>query len=322
MSLMHTSVLIVGGGPVGSTLALDLASRGIDVIVAERNPSDQMRGVKCNHVAARTMETFRRLGIAQQVRDTGLPTDHANDVAFRTSATGAEFARIKIPCRRDRYTDKDGPDGWWPTPEPPHRINQIYLDPLLAGLAGDQPRVRYVNQLEVEGFAQYGDEIVAEATDHASGARHVIHCDYLVGCDGPSSRIRHLIDARLTGDALIGRTQSTYVRAPGLAERMQATRAWSTQVMNPKRSGNMFAVDGRETWLIHNYLRDDETDFDAIDPDWCIRTIMGVDATFSYDSSQGRTGLAAVCSPTGSATAALSFAATPRISGCRPPASA
>jgi 2-polyprenyl-6-methoxyphenol hydroxylase-like FAD-dependent oxidoreductase len=281
--MMRTSVLIVGGGPVGSTLALDLASRGIDVVVAERNPADQMRGVKCNHVAARTMEVFRRLGFVQKVRDTGLPADHANDIAFRTSATGVEFARIMIPCRRDRYTNKDGPDGWWPTPEPPHRINQIYLDPLLAGIARDHPRIRYINQLEVEGFTQSEDGVAAETIDLATGARQVIECDYLVGCDGPTSRIRHLIDARLTGDALIGRTQSTYVRAPGLAERMQATRAWSTQVMNPKRSGNMFAVDGRETWLIHNYLRDDETDFADIDPDWCIRTIMGVDEDFSYE---------------------------------------
>ncbi len=280
---MRTAVLIVGGGPVGSTLALDLASRGIDVVVAERNPPDQMRGVKCNHVAARTMEVFRRLGIAQQVRDTGLPADHANDIAFRTAAIGTEFARIMIPCRRDRYTNKDGPDGWWPTPEPPHRINQIYLDPLLARLAGDHPRVRYINQMEVEGFTQSDDGVVAEAIDNTTGARHVIHCDYLVGCDGPTSCVRHLIDARLTGDALIGRTQSTYVRAPGLAERMRATRAWSTQVMNPKRSGNMFAVDGRETWLVHNYLRDEETEFDAIDADWCLRTIMGVNADFPYE---------------------------------------
>ena len=281
--MMQAQVLIVGGGPVGSTLALDLASRGIDVTVAERNPPDQMRGVKCNHVAARTMEIFRRLGIAQTVRDTGLPADHANDIAFRTSATGIEFARIMIPCRRDRYTNKDGPDGWWPTPEPPHRINQIYLDPLLAKIAGDHQRIRYINQLEVEGFTQSDGEVIAETIDHATGKRDVVHCDYLVGCDGPTSCIRHLIDARLTGDALIGRTQSTYVRAPGLAANMQATRAWSTQVMNRKRSGNMFAVDGRETWLIHNYLRDDETDFDAIDADWCIRTIMGVDEAFSYE---------------------------------------
>jgi 2-polyprenyl-6-methoxyphenol hydroxylase-like FAD-dependent oxidoreductase len=283
MSVIRTPVLIVGGGPVGSTLALDLASRGIDVVVAERNPPGQMPGVKCNHVAARTMEIFRRLGIAQIVRDTGLPVDHANDIAFRTSATGIEFGRIMIPCRRDRYTNKDGPDGYWPTPEPPHRINQIYLDPLLAGLARGHQRVRYINQLEVEGFTQSDDGVTAAAIDHGTGARTIIQCDYLIGCDGPSSQIRHLIEARLTGDAFIGRTQSTYVRAPGLAERMQAPRAWSTQVMNPRRSANMFAVDGRETWLIHNYLRETENDFSAIDPDWCIRTIMGVDADFHYD---------------------------------------
>jgi len=188
-----------------------------------------------------------------------------------------------IPCRRDRYTEKSGPDGWWPTAEPPHRINQIYLDPLLAGLARDHPRIRYRNQLEVEGFTQSDVGVTAETIDHDSGGREVIHCDYLVGCDGPSSRIRHLIDARMTGDAMIGRTQSTYVRAPGLAARMQATRAWSTQVMNPRRSANMFAVDGRETWLIHNYLRPDETEFEAVDADWCIRTIMGVEADFQYD---------------------------------------
>ena len=247
------TVLFVGGGPVGSTLALDLAARGIDVIVAERNPEGQTPGVKCNHVAARTMEIFRRLGIVKKVRDTGLPADHPNDVSFRTSAVGTEFARIMIPCRRDRYINKDGPDGWWPTPEPPHRINQIYLDPLLADFARAHPRIHYINRLDIEGFTQSDDGVAAEATNLDTGQRQIIHCDYLVGCDGPASRTRQLIGARLTGDAMIGRTQSTYIRAPGLAQEMGVTLAWSTQVMNSRRSANMFAVDGRETWLIHNY---------------------------------------------------------------------
>jgi 2-polyprenyl-6-methoxyphenol hydroxylase-like FAD-dependent oxidoreductase len=280
---MKSQVLVVGGGPVGSTLALDLAARGIDVIVAERGPVGEMRGVKCNHVAACTMEVFRRLGIVRKVRDTGLPADHANDIAFRISATGTEFARIHIPCRRDRYTDTSGPDGWWPTPEPPHRINQIFLDPLLAEIARGTPRVRYINLLEVQGFTQSDDGVTAEAIDRTTGQRQIIHCGYLVGCDGPASRVRHLIDARLSGDDAVSRTQSSYIRAPGLADRMQATRAWSTQVMNPKRSANMFAVDGRDTWLLHNYLREDETDFAAVDADWCIRTVMGVDTDFEYE---------------------------------------
>ena len=45
----------------------------------------------------------------------------------------------------------------------------------------------------------------------------------------------------------------------------------------------MFAVDGRETWLIHNYLRPDETDFAAVDRDRCIRLILGVGPDFEYE---------------------------------------
>ena len=82
---------------------------------------------------------------------------------------------------------------------------------------------------------------------------------------------------------MINRTQSTYVRAPSLTRMMQATPAWSTQSLNPRRSANMFAVDGRETWLIHNYLRPDETDFAAVDRDRCIRLILGVGPEFEYE---------------------------------------
>lgn len=266
---MRCQVLIVGGGPVGSTMALDLASRGIDTIVAEQNPAGQMPGVKCNHVAARTMEIFRRLGVAEIVRNTGLPADHANDVAFRTSAIAEDFARIQIPCRRDRYTRKDGPDGWWPTPEPPHRINQIYLDPLLADAARGRPNIRYLNDTRVTGFTQSETGAIADTGTFA------IACDYLIGCDGPSSMVRREIGAQLTGDAMIGRTQSTYIRAPKLRAAMRSEPAWSTQVMNPRRSANMFAVDGLETWLIHNYLRADETDFAMVDSDACIKALLG-----------------------------------------------
>jgi 2-polyprenyl-6-methoxyphenol hydroxylase-like FAD-dependent oxidoreductase len=272
---MRASVLIVGGGPVGSTMALDLAWRGIDVVVAEQNPAGQIPGVKCNHVAARTMEIFRRLGVSQIVRDTGLPADHANDVAFRTSAIAEDFARIQIPCRRDRYTKTDGPDGWWPTPEPPHRINQIYLDPLLADQARQRPNIRYFNRMRIVGFTQFDSGVFAEAEDLETGEKFTIKCDWLIGCDGPSSMVRREIGAQLIGDAMIGRTQSTYIRAPGLRAMMRGEPAWSTQVMNPRRSANMFAVDGRETWLIHNYLRPDETDFAAVDSAVCIRALLG-----------------------------------------------
>jgi 2-polyprenyl-6-methoxyphenol hydroxylase-like FAD-dependent oxidoreductase len=168
-------------------------------------------------------------------------------------------------------------------PEPPHRINQIYLEPLLVGYAAAMPGVTLLNRVRVEGFAQSADRVVATAQDLDSGEALEIECIYMVGCDGGRSEIRRRIGASLTGDAIVGRTQSTYIRAPSLIGRMQAKPAWSTQSMNPRRSANVFAIDGRETWLIHNYLRPEETDFDAVDRDRCLRLILGVGPEFEYE---------------------------------------
>ena len=129
--MIETRVLIVGGGPVGLTLGMELARRGIGTIVAEMRHRGEPPSVKCNHVSARSMEIFRRLGVAAKLRDTGLPPDYPNDISYRVSFTGRELSRIPIPCRRDRYTATGGPDTWWPTPEPPARINQIFLEPII-----------------------------------------------------------------------------------------------------------------------------------------------------------------------------------------------
>ena len=71
----QTQVLIVGAGPVGLTLAMDLAQRGIQVLMAEIRHRGKPPNVKCNHVAARSMEVFRRRGVAQALRAAGLPGD-------------------------------------------------------------------------------------------------------------------------------------------------------------------------------------------------------------------------------------------------------
>ena len=160
---VDTQVLVVGGGPVGLSLAMDLAWRGIAVVVAELRHCGEAPSVKCNHVAARTMEMFRRLGVAASIRDAGLPHDYPNDVAYRLTTTGIELARIPIPCRADRYTATDGPDTWWPTPEPPHRINQIYLEPILFAHAEAMAGCTILNRTRVVGFTQSETSVLAQA---------------------------------------------------------------------------------------------------------------------------------------------------------------
>lgn len=278
-----TSVLIVGAGPVGLTLALDLAWRGIDVVVAEIRGPGEPPSVKCNHVAARSMEIFRRLGVASILRNSGLPEDYPNDVSYRTSTIGDEITRIPIPCRRDRYSAQDGPDTWWPTPEPPHRINQLFLEPILFAHAAAQPKIRILSRTRIDSFLQSEDGVSATAVDLASGEAFAINCAYLIGCDGGRSEVRRQIGARLEGDAVVQRVQSTLIRAPQLLSLAKAPPAWASFTVNPRRSGNIYAIDGRELWLVHNYLRDEEADFDSVDRDWAIRTILGVGPDFQYD---------------------------------------
>ncbi len=276
-------VLIVGAGPVGLTMAMDLAGRGVKVTVVEVRRYAEPPNVKCNHVAARTMEVFRRLGVAQKVRDAGLPADYPNDVVFRTSVTGMELTRIPIPCRRDRYSETEGPDAWWPTPEPPHRINQLFLEPILLEHAAALPGVTLLNRTQMTGFEQDAEGVRVAILDMDSGATRTIRCQYLAGCDGGSSGVRKQMGAKLEGTPVIQRVQSTYVRAPALLALMPGKPAWCYYSVNPRRCGTMFAIDGHDTWLIHNHLNASEPEFDSVDRDQSIRDILGVDASFQYD---------------------------------------
>ena len=278
-----TDVLIVGAGPVGLTMAMDLAGRGVKVTVVETRRYAEPPNVKCNHVAARTMEVFRRLGVAQKVRDAGLPQDYPNDVVFRTSATGTELTRIPIPCRRDRYSETEGPDAWWPTPEPPHRINQIFLEPILLEHTAALPGVTLLNRTQMNTFEQDADGVTVSVADLDSGVARLIRCRYLVGCDGGSSGVRKQMGAKLEGTPVIQRVQSTYLRAPALRAMLPGKPAWCYYSVNPRRCGTMFAIDGHDTWLVHNHLNANEPEFDSVDRDRSIREILGVDADFPYE---------------------------------------
>ena len=276
-------VVIIGAGPVGLTLATDLAQRGIAVTVVERRRADELPPVKCNHVSSRSMEQFRRLGVAARLRQAGLPADYPNDVVFRTRMTGAELTRIPIPCRQDRYHATGGPDTDWPTAEPPHRINQIYLEPILLDHARAQSRVTLRHRTELQSFQQDDDEVRVVLRDLDSGAEHTLHARYLIGCDGGSSAVRKQMGARLQGTDVIQRVQSTHIRAPQLRAMLPGQPAWCYYSVNPDRCGTVFAIDGQTTWLVHNHLHPDELDYDAVDRDASIRHILGVGPEFAYE---------------------------------------
>src|SRR5499427_4961636 len=282
-SRLDTNVLVVGAGPVGLTLAMDLASRGVDATMVETRRAGEPPNVKCNQVSARSMEIFRRLGIAAKIRNTGLPAEYRNDVSCCVSATGAELSRIRLPSRAGRLRGEGGDDGAWPTPEPTHRINQLFLEPLLFAHAAAQPRIRILNRTQFESFSQDAEGVTALARNLDSGERTSIQSRYLVGCDGARSTVRRGIGAELAGIAQYQRVQSTWFRAPKLLALLPGEPAWMYLSFNPRRCGTMMAIDGKETWLIHNFLYRDEPDYDSIDREWAIRQILGVGPELEFE---------------------------------------
>src|SRR5579864_7698645 len=93
--VLETQVLIVGAGPVGLTLALDLGRSGVRCTLIERNTTS-IQLPKMERCNARTMEIYRRLGIAEQVRDAGLPRHAPMDVFLALSMVDPRL--VHLPC--------------------------------------------------------------------------------------------------------------------------------------------------------------------------------------------------------------------------------
>ncbi|WP_223585868.1 FAD-dependent oxidoreductase [Microbacterium sp. OVT16B] len=284
---LDADVLIIGAGPVGLVAALDLSARGVSVIVVEQREYLEPPNVKCNHVASRTMEAFRRLGLAAEIRAAGLPADYPQDVAFRTALTGRELARIPIPASGERYTSTIGPDTSWNTPEPPHRINQTFLEPILARHAAEAPGVTLLNRTLFHTLSQDEESVSIVVSDLDGANERTLRGRHLIGADGGRSNVRKQIGATLSGDPVLQHVQSTCIRSADLYRRMTADepRAWGYYTFNARRLGHVYAIDGRETFLVHTYLSPDEAAAEgSVDRDAAIRAILGVDEDFAYEA--------------------------------------
>jgi len=279
---LETTIVIAGAGPVGMSLAIDAAARGVDVVVLEARQAGEPPSAKCNTVAARTLETFRRLGVAGQVRAAGLPDDYPTDVIYCTSITGYELTRVRQPSRLER-AQPGFPDSDWATPEPVVRVSQLYLEPILFRRLLEEPRATVLNQTLVEGYEQDADGVTVHARA-ADGEPVIVRGRFLVGCDGGRSAVRRIMGVALQGEASLGRTRSSLIRAPGLRGLFGARRpVWMSWVSNPRARGTVIAIDGEDVWLVHRSLGGRQQDFADLDFDQSIRDVLGVDDDFTWE---------------------------------------
>ncbi|MER7045014.1 FAD-dependent monooxygenase [Streptomyces jumonjinensis] len=207
-----TDVLIVGGGPVGMALALDLTYRGIDCVVVDAGDGE-VRHPKVSTIGPRSMELFRRWGVADTVRGAGWPADHPLDIAWVTQVGGHEVYRYR------RGTAGSRP-AFAHTPEPDQICPAHWLNPVLTRAVGVHPEGPLRLRTAVDRVLQSDDHVDAALTDHATGATGAVRARFLVACDGAASPIRRACGISAPARRRTRVFRNILFRAPELKERL------------------------------------------------------------------------------------------------------
>lgn len=257
--MKEVPVLIAGGGPVGMTLARTLARLGVRCLLVERNDSTT-RHPKMDITNGRSMELFRRLGLAERLRAVAVPEANNFDVSWITSLAreqgGRELHRFRYPSvveKRAEILARN--DGTQPR-EPAMRVSQVLIEPVLRDAIVGHPLIDARWGVALEDFEQDGDGVlvtlrVAEAGangpgSNQAGATEQVRCQYLVGCDGGSSRVRSKLGIALEGRPAVAQRYMVHFRSEAHDLLQSFGIAWHYQTAK----GTLIAQDDKDAWTL------------------------------------------------------------------------
>lgn len=209
-------VLIVGAGPVGLTLAIDLGRRGVRCLLLEEQ-SEPRKLPKMERVNARSMEMYRRLGLADAIRAAGAPETARMDSLIAVSMAEAPLVRLAYPSAGEaKLAIAACTDGTLPL-EPAHLVSQYTLEPLLMEVARDTPNVRVRTGCALRTFSQDERGVTAEV-ELANGGKETLRASYMVGTDGGRSTVRKGLGISLVGDGNLAKKNQVFVHCEKLWE--------------------------------------------------------------------------------------------------------
>src|SRR6266699_878422 len=246
--MAETQVLIVGAGPVGLTLAMDLGQRGVRCTLIERNETS-IQLPKMERCNARTMEIYRRLGIAEQVRDAGLPRSAPMDVFLASSMADPPLARLACPSVAEAKAEIAAHNDGRPL-EPYQLISQYTLEPLLRSIVEALPNVTVRFGCELTSFTQDRDSVRAQVRT-SEGAEETIRTAYLVGCDGGSSTVRKQLGIQLQGEGNIRKLRQALFHCPELYERIPMGKGRHYHIAEGPVFPFIILQDSTRHWTLH-----------------------------------------------------------------------
>ena len=280
----RTRVLIVGAGPIGLALAIELGHRGVPCIVIERNPRIGY-APRAKTTNIRTREHMRRWGIADRLAAASpLGIDYPSNVVFVTRLSGYELARFEnalycAPGRNPLYSEHSQ---WIPQ----YSVEEV-LRQHAQSLAGVDIRFN----CELVGLEQDANDVratirnVGDGSAHPSRTETIITSDYLVGADGSRSTVREAIGAKMEGVHGLSRNYNVVFRAPGIAAAHAhgpAIMYWQVNADVPSVIGPM---DRGDKWYFMPTGVAPGVKFSANDAPELIRRSTGIDLPYEVLSS-------------------------------------
>jgi 2-polyprenyl-6-methoxyphenol hydroxylase-like FAD-dependent oxidoreductase len=247
---LETPVLIAGGGPVGMTLALHLAHYGVRSILVERNLATT-RHPKMDLTNGRSMELFKRLGLADRLRDAGVPRQHPFDISWVTSMAGYELYRFRYPSADEgREIIRKNNDGSQAS-EPGLRVSQIMIEPVLKKAVDEHELidVRFGTRFE-RIIGQDLHHVDVEIVEVESGSSQRVRCQYLAGCDGGGSRVRRQLGIELDGEMAVAGAYMVHFRTQAKDLLQRWGIAWHYQ----SGSGTIIAQNDDDIYTLQAWL--------------------------------------------------------------------
>jgi 2-polyprenyl-6-methoxyphenol hydroxylase-like FAD-dependent oxidoreductase len=238
---IETQVLVVGAGPVGLALAIELGLRGIAVtLVEQRLRTGAQPRAKTTNV--RSMQHMRRWGIADALRAAApLPYDYPTDIVFATALFGRTLAVVENAFEGAKRRDPRFPEAaqWVP---------QYTVERILHERIARLPSVRMLSGTVLEDFSQSATGVSATVRDIETNTSRTVRAAYLVGADGARSRVRSIIGAKMEGDHAFLHNYNLILRIPELAKTPTAQRAIMYWIVNPESPGVLSPLDGTDVW--------------------------------------------------------------------------
>ncbi len=255
---METQVLIVGAGPVGLTLAIALGQQGVRCILAEKKAAPEFlpKMERCN---ARTMEIFRRMGLAEKIRAAGLNGNVPMDVFVVTRMDEPPLLHLPYPSVNEAQAEIAASNDTSQPAEAYQLISQYTLEPLLKSVAESLPSVTVLYGAEFESLTQDGEGVDA-VLRRADGQAVKVRARYLAGCDGGNSPVRKSLGISLRGEGDILRLRQALYRCDELFDRLPLGNGpghGRHYHVADNQASFLIMQDSTRHWTLHAVVEDD-----------------------------------------------------------------